>query len=590
MEPNSRFKRYQCWITVAGVGVLVALSIPFIKDLVILDEAIFAQTMRTFARTGSFTYYAGVTRGWQTGLWHPPTYVIYAALWSLVFGASSVVFRTATLLFTLITVPLVGLLATTLYRRSSHSGSERWVIASATLLYVASPLVVQNATLIDIDGSLLALVVTGYVIWIISRIERSGRNESTVYLGIAVWFTALSWIKFGALPVLLACTVGYLYLKRGRRQSLMAAIAAVTGFVVFTFSWWLVAQTFDFSFLTPFLHNFGSIIEGGSQIQTDKRLLLSAWAAYLEVLWLSPFLAVLAIFVLVDGYPSTHQSIREFLASRGAYAFAISIAFLTLIQYAVLAKVPYGFPKYLGIAMPLLCAVAATAAPRAVSAIQSSSAQTRIYLLIIGVSLAILALGDPFLVSFNAGYGTVVRQSAVTVAGFVGVGLTVWAYLRLRCQNLDRATIIPLVLFVLLIGTNLGILTLQVSADYSTRYNYGQQGTNAVIDETQAVYSSLPVEYRSESVLPRDFAFYIDGEFHIVREYSVTELNRRQPRLIVLRTRKYYSVDSPIYRKLRTSNNYTIRQYGSYAMFLRDDIDGRTGSARVWAPTSTPSA
>lgn len=569
MDIKYNISRTNIWFSVVGIGLLVVFSFPFIDDLLLLDEAIFAQTMRSFAEAGSFRYYAGVTRGWQTGLWHPPTYVIYGAVWSIVFGASSVIFRTATLLFTLLTVPLVGILASHLYPHPSRNGSGQRVVASAILLYVTSPLVVQNAALIDIDGSLLALAVTAFVTWTIVTFESKGPNRITLYLGIAVWFAAISWIKFGVLPVLLVSTVAFVWLKLDFRRAVFVSIAAVSGFALFTLTWWIVAQTFGFSFLTPFLHNFGSLLEGGSHIQMQKRLLLSAWATYVEILWISPFLIVLAALVTVGGYESRKRTLREYLAARAPYVFCTSISLLTLLQYAVLAKVPYGFPKYLGIASPLLCAVAATSVPRVTDVITTQKDWILTSMLVILVAVMLLFVGDPFLVSFNEGYLAVFRRSALTVAGFVGAAVVVGTLLWRWNQDQDRRHLLVLLLMVLLLGSHVGVLTIQMTSDYSTRYNYGQSGTVAAVDATKAAYSSIPSEHRREAVLPRDFAFYVDGEFQIVREYSVTELEREKPPLVVLRTRKYYAVDSPIFRALRASEEYEMRRYGSYVLFVK---------------------
>lgn len=576
---SDAWRRYRRSI-LGGFTLLALLCLPVLNDPLLLDEAIFAGTMRSVAETGDFRYYAGIARGWQPGLWHPPTYISYVAGWFGVFGASSLVARTATVLFSLLTVPALAFLAAQLATRTVP-GDERTVVAGSIGFYITSPLVIQNATLVDIDGSLLALVVTLFVAWTVTTLE-GDQSDRRLYGGTTVWFAALSWVKFGALPVLLVCLVGYVTLKQGRRQGGGVGVAAVIGFAGFVLSWGVVAWLFDLSVITPFAHNFGSLLDGGSGTGTGKRILLSAWTAYLEVLWLSPFLGALALLAAADGQGPTTGSIFErvqkTLTDRALLLFPLTISLLTLFQYALLAKAPYGFPKYLGIATPLLCAVAATWLPRVRDATRTGRKRHLLGALVLVAATVIVLLGDPFLVSFNDGYGTVVMQSATTLTGLLVSTLFVGGVLAYRLRPIDHRSLLAVGLVILLVGTNLGVLAVQVSADYSTRYNYGQRGTETVIAETQTAYTSLPEGERSSAVLPRDFAFYVDGEFHIVREYSAAEWRRERPPLVVIRTRKYYAVDSPLLDELRDTEGYRAQTYGSYVMFQRIKIPEESAS------------
>jgi len=555
--------------TGCGMVALIIFSVPFLSDPLLVDEAVFGSTIRTLAQTGVPEYYAGEQEGAKSGLWHPPTYIYYVSAWFRLAGASSFVARTATLLVSVLTVPIVALTANHLSRDTERIDPD-YAVASAVVAYVGSPLVVQNATLVDVDGSVLALLVSAMILWVIGTFGSGGQRGWRPLIGVVLWFGAVAWVKFGVLPVLLLSVPLYVAHRRGLRRGGAVLLASVAGLLGFVGSWWVVSGLLGLSFVQPFAHNFGAVVDGQS-VSAQKRVLLSTWGLYSELLWLSPFLLILGVMKTIDTSLPRFWNIRRVKLHPDS-ALLLGIATLTLLQYAVLAKVPYGFPKYLGVATPLLCSLAGTAVDRVAARNWVENRQVLVGGVVL-TAIGTMAVGDPHLVSFNDGYATVIRQTVATVVGAVVVAALVVLVFASRGVLTSRSGVI-LCLFVLLVGTNGGVLALQSSADYSTRYFYGTTGNSDAITATTERYDDLSLPQRRESVLPVGFGFYIDGPFHVSKRYSVAELESDPPPILVLRTQKYFAVRSPLLDTLFSSERYHSRRYGSYVLFERTTDNG----------------
>lgn len=551
-------------IIAGGIVALFGFAASQVIDPVIVDEAIFASTIRSLAETGTPRYYAGESVGMKNVLWHPPTYLYYVAAWFQLFGASSIVARAATLIFGLLTVPAVALLALSLAR---HANSVPKIPAAAgsVLIFVTSPLSIQNGTLIDIDGSILALVVVAFSIWTINKFETRPENWTYGLIGIAFWFASIAWVKFGVLPVLLFCSVFYAAYQTNLRRGGHVAGAAIAGLLAFTVSWAVVAAALNLPFADPFVHNFGSFLSDERSVSAQKRVLLSAWGLYTEIIWFSPFLLALGAITVVDHIPMRASELRN-VKIQGPPVFLFAIAVLTVVQYAAIAKVPYGFPKYLGIATPLVSALSGLAIARTYSAVENCQTWLVAAGLIVAVGIGMYAIGDPYLVSFNEGYWSVIKHTAATIGGLALIAVVV-ATVLVGGRLLPRRQRIALFLLIMLLGTNAGILTHQTTADYSTRYFYGVEGTEDALAATSEVYQNLSESERRASVMPVDFGFYIDGPFRASNRYTVHEMESESPPLVVLRTRKYYAVESPLIEALQASDEYESRRYGSYLVF-----------------------
>lgn len=563
------------WSVVCIAAVVsVACAVWSLNDPPVGDEMVFFGAVRAAAETGRPLFYKSVQFGDQWGVWHPPTYVYAVASGVRVFGIHHAVVRGLTFVATLATLPLLVALAgalTDLDAVRLREGWKVWQFAGlALLLYVLSPLVIQNGTLVDIDGSLLPLAVVGFVLYVIRTFERPGPVPRSRYVGLAVLFAAVSWVKFGPLPVLVVSLGGYLLL-RGDYRNLVPAIGSLfAGFGLFSVTWRGVASLLDLPFWKPYDHNFGMLLSGGGgrDIALATRAMLSGWTGYASLLWLSPFLVLLACGALLVGAP--RRPSVAWLRDRAPLAFVGAVGALTYAQYTVLAKLPYGFPKYMGIVTPLFAVLAAVCVA---SVLPSPLERPRLWGANAGaaavVAVVTVLAPDPFYVSFNEGIRSVLARTLATVTAYVGGFALVSGVATVSTERLDRSSLAAIGLVVLLLGTNGGLILTQATAGYSTHYNYGQTGSEETLAYVEGAYADLPPEERSAVVVPFDIGLRLGEPYHDTELYSVSDLEADDPPLVVVKNRKYYAVESPLLTRLRSHPDYTERTVGAFSIFVR---------------------
>ncbi|WP_363466251.1 hypothetical protein [Halogeometricum borinquense] len=571
------------WIPVGITAVVAAvLAIPALTDSFAGDEMVFVGAMRAAAETGRPLFYKSVQFGQQWGMWHPPTYVYSVAAAIVAFGTNTIVIRGATFVATLLTLPLLVALVNTLVDRDAVSVRESWrspswqLAALVLALYVLSPLTIQNGTLVDIDGSLLPISVTAFILYAIRTFERDGPIPKSRYIGLTILFAGVSWVKFGPLPVLVVSFVGYLVLRGQYRRLLPAVAALVVGFGLFSATWWGVSSALDLPFWRPYEHNFGMLLSGGDgrEIALQTRLMLSGWAGYASLLWLSPFLILLA----VGSLPSNQETARptlEWLRNRAPVLFVGAVAVLTYVQYTVLAKLPYGFPKYMGISTPLFAVLAAVCVAHFLNAPLENRRLWCFGAVLAGVVAAVTFLApDPFYVSFNKGTMPVLLRAGGTVLAYIVGFASVYALFDHveTGVELNRSSLAAVTLVVLLVGTNGGLILTQATAGYSTHYDYGQKGNDEVLSYVQEMYVDLPADEQSEVVVPFDIGLKLREPYHDTELYSVSDLEDSQPPLVVVKHRKYYAVNSALLDRLNDHSDYSKRTVGSFSIFIREDV------------------
>jgi len=557
-----------------------------VAGLVYLFLAAPSFTARPVADEASFVIQATETveSGFPMVVWHPPTYVYYLAGVAGSVGTDPVVLRGATALLTLATIPVVYALARAVLGTADgelvgESWHRRpWLFSTvAVLLYVSAPLAVQNGTLLDIDGSVLALATTLVFYWVV---RTDGKFDLRGYALLALAFAGLAWIKFGPLPAVFGAVVGYLALTGRYRESASAAASMAAGAAVFVGTWWLATAATPLSFLEPFRLNFGRWVFGGAQKTTaapTQRVLTMGWVLFVETLWLSPFAILLAALPLAWLRRQWRSALTLRLSPRRPSLLIAGFVALTILEYAVLVKLPFRFPKYMGPTVPLLAVLVAlavaqrlpapTAAPRGWTALCAGA----------GTVLVLTVLfPDPLRSPFAEATAPLVEY-AVRVTGqyvllaAVAVGVIALVFrVEPLAFDLSRETALTCVLLVLVVGSGTGILLTQVTADYGTRYYYGEEGRERVVGSvaTAAATACGPDPTIAAS---KEFPLYTDSvTYDQVDNYpaNATRLDADGPILLVLH--RSDEAVMPVYNEsLRRADRYEAQTVGSFVLYHR---------------------
>lgn len=556
-------------VTAAGVTLLLSLSLPHFGGLMAGDEHVFVQWVSKWLAGNPVAN-------------HPPGYTAYLSVPGRFVGVDAVVFRVAGAVLVLAAVPVVAvtvsLVAETSLGRSFKPGWREtpWALpALAVVTFAVSPGATSTAPLVDMESAYVLLTASffAWFVWAV-ELERAGRTAALV--GSSVLVAALFWVKLGIIPPLFAATTLYLLVSRRLRRLTENTVAFLLGGGVFYGTWVAFARLADISpgriFGTDAGHVSGglSVIDLVGPVFYLKSVL---WVLYKEALWLWPPLVVLA------GLWFVVPLLRERFSLDDPNPLVLFGLFTVLVigEYAVVRKVPYGFPKYVMRLTPVLAVVFActvarlTPFPRTFRGGVSRPASLGVAVAaLFGVSVASpFLLGDPYLIGFQPGRALdipTLLNSVRDVVWFVAVGggLTAVAVLagRVTDSAFSSGQVVALALLFTTLGPMAGVSTVQAGADYDVNYFYGESQMEDVIDYVETTY---PPEQGYSVGAGFDVKHYFDLSYEETYRIGVGgSLDRGDPDVIVMR--------QPLVGRfgLDTNENYTrVTSRGQFVVFGR---------------------
>ncbi len=478
-----------------------ALTIPSLGKQTTLDETVFVDAAKSVALYGKpyisdmNTWNNAEYDGSVTASFHPPMYIDILAVFIRFFGDSTDSARS----LSLISVWLSSILTYLIGRRISPDSKKDAVGLTSMLLFLINPLTLQNATLIDINGTMLtfSLLLFAYMF-----IRWHMKTTPLYLLALGALSSLVAWSKFEGFFLISATVFAYSFLKKGIKDAIIRTILiAGTGASLFLTSFYLASVIQQIDFTGPFARTIGDSMFTLSGIGTIPILFHRIWAVKNLFFWMTPAYLLLVITVFLNRLPKYREKQlmepADFLLIFGMINLAVSL---------LIAPDAYGFPKYIE-AVPFFSIAISYFVIQGnyLSAYKSHA-------LFLGALAAALLLfsamliKDPFIahnifwtqhMSFASDFAKYAQANAIGLLFFVPVAISLIAFSRLKLQRMHR---IVASLFFLTVFTSLYVGVIQAMADYSTSYAYGQRG----LPET--------VNYLKENSLPNDSLF---GRFDI---------------------------------------------------------------------------
>lgn len=490
----------------------LALTIPRMNDLYVIDEAVFPYVAEGILKNGAPFYYNGELRPADFGLWHPPLYDYLLAGFVGIFGFSPISVRA----FGVVCVLLAMIVLFSVLRRIMPTASQGAYIVLAALV-LSSPQVISGALIPDIDGSFGLLVVV-LTLWLATVVTQD-RLSLRMALFVVAFATLTVATKF-TISGFVAIIIGVAALLSDTRQwaKVFTVVGAfVVGSVLALGLLFLAGALIGFDARLPFDYLFGSLgsrTPGRGGVAGAIGTLLDGPGATLA--WIGPAIMIAAIVASIAIPLRRVKGVDARLVGlmTGAGLFIV-------VGYAFISASPFQFPKYTPAAVPAF-ALAATALlsllPHSVTGILRTARGA-----VILSAYALVLLGGTFgmflLASrFERLHGRSVGDLALLTLGCaVAVALiTVAALLFLRPIFVDRASMRSVVGSGVLITLVLTPVMVQTSsaavnavAPYATRYYYGERGMNAFVAEAEELIpAGVPI------IGPKDIGFQVNRPFY----------------------------------------------------------------------------
>lgn len=464
-------------------------------------EAI-AQHGVPYANAGFLGDRGAIGAQYQFGLWHPPLYLYTLGLGIKLFGASEATARGVGV----VVMALTALGVYALARLTIPAPARDWGALVAVALFLASPLVVQSALVLDIDGTVLTLLM---VVWALAylRLEDTHGRRLVAALGALSGLFALAlWAKLTTPWFWLGVILVYQTLRGQPLRGLAhAAAIGVFGGLLFWGSWDLACRQLGLPFEMPFQVTWLELRDALGDGHTRELAERLESQTLPIVAWVSPYLVAVYVAAAV-------ARVVALMRQRRVEPVDLLLGFGTVVAVVYFVKLAAGFPKYHIAMMPFWAVVVAHWL--AVSWVRLPRPAVPALLLLVGEAVVAAAwfahtfVADTWLMFPR----TIEAPEGLGVALLLGGGLVLGALVR------AAAFVAPLAALTLALYVGWGAATswYHTQVSYSTNYWYGSTGQRqmaaAVNDLLRRYQIAGPYIGAKEVVVYTDNHFFLDQD------------------------------------------------------------------------------
>ena len=488
---------------VVGLGLLAALYVllllPQLDRPLVYDDVNFAFAARAVAETGLAFANAGhmsdrwdFSRREQWALWHPPLYIYLLGLQFKLFGVSETSARLLGCAFGLGTGGLTYLTARALVPGRPRAATATGLLAAA--FFMLSPLALQSALILDIDGTVLTFLLTLMALVLVRFPPERDARRLPILAGL---FALALWAKLttplGFLAVLAATR---LLAGRVRQAAIELVVIGLGGGALFLLSWALacvaLGMPFDMPFAVTWVQLWLATESTGSWLRSPAAL---AGALTPALLWAGPYLSLLFAAAGL-------ARLRSYLLTRKIQVVDLLVGFGTLVYLVYLIKLAGGFPKYHVAMLPFWSTAAAALLVETVRRLRIAEA-----VVLVGAGAGCWWYFRSVPEEWIYGVSAEVGHQLLALPLLLAAGFAALLYLATGA-GLGRA--VPLLLAAMAIAWGPGVVTRMALADYSTTYFHGTRGHR----EAAALLGALvgPDEFY---VASKDVAWYAANQRYL---------------------------------------------------------------------------
>lgn len=508
------------WGSLAVVVAFLAISIPQYGQPYVIDEAVFPYVADGILKNGAPFFYNGEFRPVDVGLWHPPLYdyLLAGHLW--IWGVSSFAVRS----FGAICIIASFFFLTLALKRIAPDLKQYGYVAMSGL-FLLNPLVISDALVPDIDGTLGVLVVT-IAIWVSTIVAQKILSGRLVFglFGFATLAVSTKFTLAAIVAVIVGCSALIAPVQRWWKV-LWVVIAFVAGTALALAMLFALGAILKFDALAPFDYLFGSLGSRGPG-RTGLRAALQDTLVHLtagpgsNLVWIGPAIIASAIAALI-----TILIVKPRTVSRSLAALTLVSSLAIIVGYSYISGSPFYFPKYTAVAVPGLALVAALilTLPRpALSAGDERKRPTTWALYVVYVLVLVLGSAGIFAISSRfertqpraldellrlsvADFVCVVLATAV-FAFFLTSGDTGRGMSRVK-RPMMIGIVAALVFTPVMVQTSSSLVNL--TSPFSTRYYYRERGLSEFLSRAADI-----IPPGASVIAPKDVGLQLGRPFY----------------------------------------------------------------------------
>lgn len=460
------------------------------------DDMVFIQCAKSILNDGIPIYANGQTVPKDSCLYHPPLYSYLLSFSVFVFGENPLPMRSISIIFNVLTIIMVYFISLILLKENKNKHIYAIITAA---LYALNPLAIQSSIILDIDGGILNFAMSLFVYLYL-------KGKKGFSLGISLFL--IFWTKLPGVIVLFSSFLIFFLLHKNWKKIIrLVALFLFTG-IIFCVCFFIYTNYSgqDFLMLFKYASIFRVLIEAANNpiILIAKAL----WALKTFIYFITPFFALLFLY-------STIKTVTEKKKTKKIHLFWI-IPLVATVIFMISGATGWGFPKYYIVAVPYMSILIGYMISEKFSDVRFLN--KKFLLLIILTSLLVilnifLLIRDPLLPEV---IGTAKTTSFIEAAEKISLTFGLYAIIPLVLAlgifyAFPKGKRIAGTLFYLTFLMFFYINIIQVTADYSTNYLYGDSETglketinflkmNNVSSENFASYSHVGYYFEKENM------------------------------------------------------------------------------------------
>ncbi len=460
-----------------------------------------------------------------TNFWHPPLYVMLLFSFRQVFHDPFIAAQVIGLISVYLTSLFIFIIIERLELKYNLNSTMKYLLSLINIIYVP---IYNSIFLFDIDNTILVPFLLFFVDYFISNVRNEKKWQLLSLLVLLFWIKEVVFV-----PVAVFMFIVY-FMEYGHMQGIKKVLPVILmSLVINLISYGLYSHYF--------IGNWGSIAFNGSKLLTLNH-------AYPSTLRALSLIGKAESIVLWGG---TYLFVLLLVNTRGIYSNAYTkYVGIFIILYLVAFTIPWpaesgGWPKYAIPIYPFMLIIS--------SFLIKEYDFRKFAGYIILFSLIYYMLGDYLYKIYNMAQLKEVNYSYLATGAFwylvIPMALIIFSrYLKLS---------ITLIIFILFLSQDIGLLTNQIYADYSTNYQYGTYGTDKVFKYIQ--------DNKIESITT--FPIY-DQLFKRKdnMEAATYYINRD---IFFIRNMPKSTLDSEILKKIHNNEYRKVYQIGSYQIWKR---------------------
>ncbi len=423
-----------------------------------VDDLVYLQCAKSILNDGIPTYSDGQLKPKDSCLLSPPLYSYILSLFIFTFEDNPLSVRGVSIIFNILTIIMVYLISSILLKENRNKQIYSLI---AAFIYALNPLTIQSSIIIDIDGGILNFLMALFIYLYL-------KGERGFSLGIPLFL--IFWTKFPGVMILFSSFFLFFLLHKDWKKIIrLLALFLFTG-IIFGICFFIYTNYTNQDFSMPFKYaSFFGIF--GEKIKAPMiSIAKTLWAFKTFIYFITPFFAFLFFYSMV-------KTITEKKRAKEIYLFWI-IPLVATVIFMMSGMTGWNFPKYYIVAVPYMSILISFVISRKFSDI--SFLNKKFLFLIILTSLLIildifLLLKDPL---FPEVVGTAETTSFIEASEKIIFSFGIYFILPLFLAlgvfyAFPKGKRIVGTLFYLAFLMFLYINIIQVRADYSTNYLYG---------------------------------------------------------------------------------------------------------------------